>query len=339
VAKVYGRSWRPKSIDRVINEYKMLPSSTKNVFNVDDNYVMNINRAITLSKRIYQEGIDKKFIIQARADTLARNPKLIDWLAISGVRIAFLGIESMHPKSLKAMNKGISQVKLVEDTINSLHNHGIAVWASLITGVEDTFVEGREALETTLQFLLDHDVEIMQCTPITAYPGTEYYNQAVEKGWIPRYDIDSPESMELCPDRPDFPRKGIKRLMDHAYGYFYLTPKYLRLRKWKNFTQKRWLWLYRIIGKFVPFVLKDFLGNFVFKNTVYEDQDFSKLKAKTEKTKEEKQELKKQTKLNRAMNQIDNFQKRILQEIQIRKQNIMSDHQLATPSGNSSLLE
>ena len=141
--KFMERSWRPKSIDRVITELKLLPASAKHLFMVDDNYVMNGKRAIELSKRLVQEGIDKRYIIQARADTLARNPKLIDWLAMSGVRCAFLGIESMHPASLKAMNKGLSQVKLVEEAIETLHKRGIAVWASIITGVEPSFIEGR----------------------------------------------------------------------------------------------------------------------------------------------------------------------------------------------------
>ena len=179
--------------------------------------------------------------------------------------------------------------------------------------------KGEQALETTLDFLQNHMVEVMQCTPITAYPGTEYYNQAVENGWVPKYDLDDPEAMELCPDRLDFPRKGIKRLTDHAYGYFYLTPRYLRLSKWKNFTQKRWFWLYRIIFNFIPFVLKDFLGNFVFKNTVYEDQDFSKLATTSNPTEEQKLDIKKQNKLNRIMNQIDNFQRQLMKEIQMRK--------------------
>ncbi|HMF31684.1 MAG TPA: radical SAM protein [Candidatus Lokiarchaeia archaeon] len=278
VAKVYGRSWRKKSIERVIEEHRRLPSNVKWVFNVDDNYVMNPRRAIELSHRIVKEGLNtKSMIIQARADALARHPEMMDWLAASGVRLVFIGVESISPRSLKLMNKGVKTIQYIKDAFDGLSQRGIAIWASIITGAEPTYTEAREALDMTIDFLHAHNVAIMQCTSLTAYPGTAFYDEAVQKGWVKPVDITHPERTNISPDRPDFPRSKMPELIARAFKRFYLSPKYFfKLAKWRQLLQRNWWWAIKVLGSFSR-VGMDFIFGNILGDDLYEDENWDEL--------------------------------------------------------------
>ncbi len=279
VTKVYGRSWRAKSIDRVIEEHRRLPKNIKWLFNVDDNYVMQPKRALQLSQRLIQEGLNtRSMIIQARADALARYPRLLDELRASGVRLVFIGVESIHPRELKRLNKGVKTAEYIQQAINGLHDRGMAVWASIISGVQDKYADAREALDATIDFLLQNNVEIMQCTSLTAYPGTGFYDEAVRAGSIKAINLEHPEMTNLCPDRPELSRQQMKELVERAFHRFYLTPKYmLKLSKWGNLVNRKWFWLYSILGKFIKVGVKDFILGTLLNKSLWEDQKVATL--------------------------------------------------------------
>ncbi len=274
VTKVYGRSWRAKSINRVIEEHRRLPKNVKWLFNVDDNYVMNPKRAMELSNRLVQEGLNtKSMIIQARADALARHPRLLDALQASGVRLVFIGVESVHPRELKLLNKGVKTAEYIQQAFDGLHDRGIAVWASIISGVQDKFNDAREALDCTIDFLLEKNVEIMQCTSLTAYPSTSFYEEAVQRGWVTKINLEHPELTNLCPDRPELSREQMKILVERAFHRFYLTPKYfLKLSKWRNLLDRKWFWLYNILGKFIKVGVVDFILGTLLNKKLWENQ-------------------------------------------------------------------
>ncbi len=274
VTKVYGRSWRAKSIDRVIEEHRRLPKKIRWVFNVDDNYVMQPKRALELSRRLLQEGLNtKSMIVQARADALARSPRLLDALYVSGVRLVFIGVESVHPRELKRLNKGVKTAQFIEQAIDGLHNRGMAVWASIISGIQDKYEDAKEALDTTIDFLLKKQVEIMQCTSLTAYPGTGFYDEAVRAGSIKAIDLEHPEQTNLCPDRPEFSRGQMKNLVERAFRRFYLTPKYMmNAGKMRNLLRPKWFWLYGVLGKFIKVGIIDFILGTLLNKNLWEDQ-------------------------------------------------------------------
>ncbi len=279
VTKVYGRSWRAKSIDRVIEEHRRLPKNIKWVFNVDDNYVMNPKRALELSQRLVQEGLNtKSMIVQARADALARNPRLLDSLYASGVRLVFIGVESVHPRELKRLNKGVKTAEYIQQAIDGLHNRGMAVWASIISGIQDKFEDAKEALDTTIDFLLRNKVEIMQCTSLTAYPGTGFYEEAIRAGSIKPINLEHPEQTNLCPERPGFSRAQMMSLVERAFRRFYVTPKYmLSAGKMRNLLRPKWFWLYSVLGKFIKVGVVDFLLGTLFNKHLWENQKIETL--------------------------------------------------------------
>ncbi len=275
VSKVYGRSWRPKSIDRVVQEHRLIPDKIKWIFNVDDNYVLNPKRAIELSKRLVQEGLDKRsMIVQARADALARYPEMVKWLAATGVRVVFIGVESIHPRSLKYLNKGISTVKYISQALKNLHENGIASWASIIAGVESNYNDAKEALDITTNFLIGNHVNLMQCTPLTAYPGTDFYAEAVQKGWIKPVDLSRPTT-GLYPTRNEFKGDQLLDLAKRSMRRFYTNPKFfLSISKWQDIlVRSKWRWLPKVLVKFAQVGIKDFILGSILADKIWEEED------------------------------------------------------------------
>jgi anaerobic magnesium-protoporphyrin IX monomethyl ester cyclase len=244
--------------------------------------VMNPKRAMELSQKLVQEGLNtRSMIIQARADALARHPKLLDALSASGVRLVFIGVESIHPRELKLVNKGVKTVEYIQQAIDGLHNRGMAVWASIISGIQDKYEDAKEALDSTIDFLLANNIEIMQCTSLTAYPGTGYYDEAIRAGSIRAIDLEHPELVNLCPDRPGFSRVQMKMLVERAFRRFYLTPQYIfKLSKWQHLLHRRWFWLYSVLGKFIKVGVKDFLLGTLLNKKLWQDQDVKALAGK-----------------------------------------------------------
>jgi radical SAM superfamily enzyme YgiQ (UPF0313 family) len=71
----------------------------------DDEAFLNPKRAMRLAQRIKEEGIDKRYFVFVRADTICQNPDLVEMWAQVGLSEAFIGTEAMTDGELEAMEK------------------------------------------------------------------------------------------------------------------------------------------------------------------------------------------------------------------------------------------
>jgi radical SAM superfamily enzyme YgiQ (UPF0313 family) len=73
----------------------------------DDIFTADMDWVGRLCDLILQEGLKKKFIINARLE-IAKRPDILDKMYQAGFMAFLLGIESAHDKTLKSMNKGFT---------------------------------------------------------------------------------------------------------------------------------------------------------------------------------------------------------------------------------------
>ena len=243
VTQMYHRSYRAKSVKRVIEEYRRYANQFDWIFNVDDNYVTNWKRTMELCDAIIASNLNLKQLVQARADTLASHPELMDKMQKAGVKSVFLGIESMDPDALKSMNKGVTNVKLVENAIDGLQQRGISVFASLIAGIENYYHKAKSNLMHTIDFLVGHDVDILLLNPLICFPSTPFYAESVKKQWVKPYSIKE-NYMDCFPKRPDLSVQQLFHLVDMGVKRFYLNPRYfLKFGKMRRVLNPKWWWL------------------------------------------------------------------------------------------------
>lgn len=97
-------------------------------------------------------------------------------LAGAGFRQVLVGVESGDPRILRTINKRAT----VEDNtrcLDTLRRHGIAVKALVSLGHPG---ESDETIEATRRWLLSVVPDDFDATIITVYPGTPYYDDAVQ---------------------------------------------------------------------------------------------------------------------------------------------------------------
>jgi anaerobic magnesium-protoporphyrin IX monomethyl ester cyclase len=100
----------------------------------------------------------------------------------SGASYINYGIESLNQQILNKMNKGLTPGQITEGVVNTV-SAGLSPGLNLLWGFPgDTF----ENLDMAVEFIEKHDPcdELRTIRPVTPYPGTPLFKEAVELGLV-----------------------------------------------------------------------------------------------------------------------------------------------------------
>ena len=180
--------WRSRSIDKVINELKIISQNRKisDIFFVDDNLTTNTARIENLCDKIIEskqrkEINDFKFFAQIRVDSIVKAPQMIKKMAKAGFWVVFIGIESVNEESLKEVRKGFEFKKVVE-ALKILHEHNIIVIGNLIIGID--LKETEEEVIKEIKFMKTMDVDIISFVLLTPFPGSDTLKELDKQGLV-----------------------------------------------------------------------------------------------------------------------------------------------------------
>lgn len=224
VTRFYGRTWRKKSIKRVIQELSRVPKTQKLVFFVDDNFTQDPERIESICNQIGESGYDKRFIFicQTRVDYLAKNPEIIQLMAKIGFVCFFVGIESLKQTSLNTMNKRI-ELNQIRKAIRNCHDNGIILIGSFIIG---NIGETREDTLQNFQLMKKLGIDFIMTNPLIPYPGTKLWEEAVENGWIDQKFEWKNWDVNANMNTPNMSAQEIKELQSLSIKYFYGDVRY-----------------------------------------------------------------------------------------------------------------
>ena len=111
-----GRRFRRRPHEAVIDELEQIPQ--KNVMIADDNIIGFSQEDRDWTKvffaRIIEKGIRKNFFVEASIQ-FGEDRELIRMAARGGVRILFIGLESVKPETLSLYQKGFNLKRLRQD--------------------------------------------------------------------------------------------------------------------------------------------------------------------------------------------------------------------------------
>ncbi|MBN1800194.1 MAG: radical SAM protein [Candidatus Lokiarchaeota archaeon] len=227
------RRYRAKSTKRIMQEVYSVSSKNKLIFFCDDNFTINVKRTKKILETLIRSGMPNKrgFFCQSRVDTLYHNQDLIPLMAKAGFRQVFLGIESIHQQSLDAMNKKNTTPDMVRFVVQKLHDHGISIFAGIVLGFPG---ETKRMVRQTIQYAKELKPTIAQFTPITAFPGTNFYNEMRNEGKITsnnfkNYDLFHPMMMT-----DQLSTMDLYKLVLEAYAAYFLDGDWLKTQA-KNF--------------------------------------------------------------------------------------------------------
>lgn len=221
-----GRRFRRRSLDDVIEELRQIPQ--KNVLLADDNFIGHSDEDKAWSKafftRVRKEGIKKYFFAQGSLQ-FGEDQELIKMAAKAGLKVLFIGIESVNPASLKSYNKSLNLKRLLNDKYNehitNIRKGGIAVLGAFLLGNDDDTIP---SFDSTLRFIKSSHIDIIQVTKPTPLPGTTFWNQLAGEGRIIRTDFPRDwEDYRLT----KMVYKPAKMTIEDVYeGFTYVKKKY-----------------------------------------------------------------------------------------------------------------
>ena len=250
-------AYRTKSVKRVMQEIYAIDWKNNFIFFCEDNFSIKIKRTKEILDTIIKSGVNNKiyFSCQSRVDTLHKNPWLITLMAKAGMRQIFLGIETVHQQSLDAMNKQNTTPKMTEEVVNMIKDHGISIFGGVIIGYPG---ETREMVHQTIQFTKSLKLTCVQFTPITAFPGTEFFNEMKAKGMVTSYNYKHYNLFHPMMRTDQLTNIEVYRLVAEAYASYYLGSDYIKDvgKRYTNPFNPKWRWM----GKQIPLYVKTVIG-------------------------------------------------------------------------------
>jgi len=179
VIQMFGRKYRFKSIDRVIEEIKEVASRKAHIFFVDDNFAASKERTKALLKRIIAEDIHIEWSAQVRTD-VAGDAELIDLMGKTGCFTAFVGFESINPKTLSLYNKH-QEVDDIVKCIKTLKEASIGIHGMFVFGGDTDDIE---TIRNTQRFSRRLGIDSVQFLMLTPLPGTPVFEELKQQGRI-----------------------------------------------------------------------------------------------------------------------------------------------------------
>ncbi|MCK4380367.1 MAG: radical SAM protein [Candidatus Lokiarchaeota archaeon] len=248
-------TYRTKSTKRIMQEIYDIDLKNDFIFFCEDNFTIKIKRTKEILETIIRSGVPNKmlFSCQSRADSLYRNPILIDLMHKAGMRQVFLGIESVHQQSLDAMNKQNTTPDMVKKVVSMLQDRGISIFGGVIIGYPG---ETKTMVRQNIQFARSLNLTCIQFTPITAFPGTDFYNEMLEKNMITSNDYRHYDLFYPMMRTEQLTTNEMFQLVGEAYSAYYLSGGWLKMlvKRYINPFGK-FNWMMRNIPRFAKTVI------------------------------------------------------------------------------------
>jgi radical SAM superfamily enzyme YgiQ (UPF0313 family) len=112
---------------------------------------------------------------------IAADHELLTLAVRSGCRGLFIGFESVAQENLNAWQKRTNRAADYTRLVMTLHQAGIGVYAGFVFGSD---WDSPAIFPATLEFLLNANVDALQATRLTPFPGTALFDEMERAGRI-----------------------------------------------------------------------------------------------------------------------------------------------------------
>lgn len=229
VIKFYGGKIRHRHIEDVVHEIKNMKQRSKGLFKkwffiIDDNLIADKK----YTKRLFKALIPLKIRIIAQCSlSISADEELLGLAKMAGVRLLYIGFESLDQSFLNNMKKP-NKSKNYMESVAKIRKHRIAIVGSFI------FDEGHlnsDVFLKTLKFCEDN-LDLAEFQPLQPLPGSMLYERTKKEltdfSWSMIRNtntISGKTSKKL--------NKKILYCFKHFYSFGQILRRMLRLRKIK----------------------------------------------------------------------------------------------------------
>jgi len=257
VVTMFGRGYRFRSNDLIMEEVRSNASQAAHLFFCDDNFAANPNRAKDLLRRMKEEKFHTEWSTQVRAES-AFDTEFLELLKETNCWGVYIGFESASDQVLKAYRKKQDQAAMSR-AITAFHRHGIHIHGMFMVGADE---DTPETIRETIRFSIKNRVDSAQFMMLTPLPGTETFaslekeNRLLTRNWelydgshvVHRPRLMTEEELQKAAYQALLSfyswRAILKRLikLDIYYGYLrYYGRRLLKRAKDRMDNHRRWL--------------------------------------------------------------------------------------------------
>jgi len=192
----------------------------------DDTFGMDRDRVLEICQRLKSSGL--KFDLTTRDRVSNVDDQVLRELKSVGLKRIFLGVESASNETLRRVKKGTT-VEQAREAIQLAKKHGIETMAYFMIGLPG---EELADFERTLDFALEAEPDYVNFSVTIPYPGTEMYQEALEKGtikddlWLDFVRNPTPD-MRMPVYEERYSRSELLSLHKRFLRRFYFRPQYV----------------------------------------------------------------------------------------------------------------
>lgn len=227
-SQVYSEKLRFRSPELVVEEMEYLQKrhGVREIVMFDETFTIGKKRMQRFSELVLQKGLNVKFNIRARVDTVDR--ETLRLLKAAGLRSIHMGVEAGTDRVLKIMNKQITRDQ-TRQAFRVAREEGIETRGYFMIGYYDATSED---IEETINFAASIGLDWASFSVATALPGTDLYTVAQERGYVDgdfwrEYTVNGGGLLPQL-ETETFSAEQLRAFRTKAYLKFYLRPDLIR---------------------------------------------------------------------------------------------------------------
>jgi hopanoid C-3 methylase len=182
ISSLTGAKYLVRSNDAVMRDIDLL-GDVPVIRLVDANTFGNAKSAAVLAKRMIDAGIEKRLVVDVRADTVVKHPELFELWHQAGLAIVVIGFEEISDDKLASFNKRSSQ-QIHLEAIRILKDMGIRIVGDFIISPDYEY----EDFERLSDFVDPSGIDLPIPSILTPIPGTGLYKEMESR--ISNHDLD-----------------------------------------------------------------------------------------------------------------------------------------------------
>ena len=178
VSAFNGRRYRRRPPGEVLAELETIKE--KMIFFVDDNIIGygkdSREQALEIFKGMVERKLNKWWFCQASLN-FGDDDEVVSWASRAGCKMVFLGLEAEQVDALEEVHKQLNinrGVDYYSHAFRRINRAGIAVLGAFIFGMDG---DTPDKLQQRADYMVNHDIDVMQTTVITPLPGTRVFDR------------------------------------------------------------------------------------------------------------------------------------------------------------------
>ena len=185
----------------------------------DDTFSADKKHARAVAELI--KPLNVSWVINARANCDYETLKI---MREAGLHHVIVGFESGNAQILKNIKKGVTKEQAIQ-FVKDCKKLGITIHGAFIMGLPG---ETRETIRETIDYAKMLDLESIQVSLASPYPGTEFFEQCKREGWISSDSYIDDTGHQMCIiNYPHLSNAEIFKAVEEFYNKFYFRPKYI----------------------------------------------------------------------------------------------------------------